>query len=93
MKIYNNVNKIMNLYKDTTSIDRTPDCISTKKDEVHISQAVKDMSRYIESCLNSDITTDKVDAIRKRIMENTYSIDTRELSRAILDDINGSGDK
>jgi len=94
MKIYNNVNNVIGIYIDNMPTDKVSDRInSVKKDEVRISQAVKDMSRYIDSVLNTEITGDKVDAIRQKVLNKEYKVDSRELAKAILSEISGSGDK
>lgn len=93
MKIYNNVNKVINLYKDNLTVDKASESTIRKKDEVHISKAAADMSRYIEVSLNSDITSEKADMIKRKIMNNEYKIDTEKLSKAIIEEINESGDK
>jgi anti-sigma28 factor (negative regulator of flagellin synthesis) len=94
MKIYNNVNKVISLYKDNTSIEKTSGSLnSVKKDEIQISKAVKDMSRYIDSTLNTETTNEKVDEIRQKVMNNEYTVNSRELAKAILGEMSGSGDK
>lgn len=94
MKITNNVSKILDLYKDNSTINRAvKNKDSVKKDEVQISQAVKDMPRYIEAASKSNTTSEKVDIIRQKIINKEYKVDTKELAKAILNEISESGDK
>lgn len=93
MKIYNNVKNIMDLYIKNTPTEKTSNRTNdVKKDEVMISKEVKDISRYIDSAMNSEKTSEKVEAIRQKIMNKEYKIDSRELAKAILSEINRSGD-
>jgi len=93
MKIYNNVNKVIDLYIKNTPTEKTSNRINDlKKDEVSISKEVRDISRYIDSALNSETANEKVEAIRQKIMNKEYKIDSRKLAEAILLEIYRSGD-
>lgn len=93
MKIYNNVKNVIGLYINNTPTEKTSDRRnSANQDEVRISQTVKDISRYIDIALNTEITNEKVDEIMHKVVNKEYKVDSRELARAILVEINGSGD-
>lgn len=78
-----NIHKVMKAYK--TNKVQNVNKVSLKEDKIEISQAGKDYQFAIEALKNTeDIREDKVNDIKIRIDNGTYTIDKHKLSKSIV---------
>lgn len=77
--------KIENLYK--TKKQESEPIKNNKSDSVQIS----DLGKYLNQVSNNkdEINLDKINDIKKRIENGTYSVDSKELAKKIIEKMKG----
>ncbi|MEJ8552650.1 flagellar biosynthesis anti-sigma factor FlgM [Tepidibacter sp. Z1-5] len=87
----NNIQKVMNAYK--TNKTQNVNKLSLKEDKIEISQKGKEYKFAMDSLKNvEDIRQDKVNDIKIRIENGTYTIDKDKLAKSMIkEDLNWRG--
>lgn len=84
-------NNIDNIYK-TQKLDIEKTKTNNKSDSVQISDLGKYLNKVNTNKINSreeDVNMDKVNDIKKRIENGTYSVDSKALARKIIEKMEG----
>ncbi|CAH2211877.1 flagellar biosynthesis anti-sigma factor FlgM [Tepidibacter aestuarii] len=86
-----NIQKIMNAYK--TNKTQNVNKVSLKEDKIEISQQGKDYQFAIDALKDvEDIREDKVNDIKIRIENGTYTVDKHKLAKSMIkEDLNWRG--
>jgi len=86
-----NIQKVMNAYK--TNKSQNTNKVSLKEDKIEISQKGKDYQIAMDSLKNiEDVREDKVNDIKIRIENGTYTIDKHKLAKSMIqEDLNWRG--
>lgn len=86
-----NIQKVMNAYK--TNKAQNTNKVSLKEDKIEISQKGKNYQLAMDSLKNvEDIRQDKVNDIKIRIENGTYTIDKHKLAKSMIqEDLNWRG--
>ena len=90
MKIGMNVNKIINVYNNSTKNCSQGTKAVQKGDRIEISTTSKEISKYIEMSKNTEIKNQRVDEIKELLKEGKYKVDSDKLAKSILEHIKGS---
>lgn len=91
VKISSDINRILNVYNSTAKSEKINSSKQSAKDQVAISSAGRELSKYVELAKNSELTNNKVDQIKKLISNNQYKVDSGILAKNILEFIKDSG--
>ena len=82
-----NTNNIINAYSKQKQYVKTETVNKSFKDKVEISEDAKYLSKINSD--NENINIDKVNEIKKKIQEGTYSINSKNIAQKIIDVIKG----
>ncbi|MEN8076983.1 flagellar biosynthesis anti-sigma factor FlgM [Clostridioides difficile] len=82
-----NTNNMINAYSKQKQYVKTETVNKSFKDKVEISEDAKYLSKINSD--NENINIDKVNEIKKKIQEGTYSINSRNIAQKIIDVIKG----
>ncbi|WFD10044.1 flagellar biosynthesis anti-sigma factor FlgM [Tepidibacter hydrothermalis] len=86
-----NIHKVMNAYKANKS--QNINKVSLKEDKIEISQKGKDYQIAMDALKNvEDVREDKVNDIKIRIENGTYTIDKHNIAKSMIsEDLNWRG--
>lgn len=88
MKIYSiRTNNMINVYKQQKFYEKTSEAKNEIKDKVEISDTAKYLNKIVSD--NENIDIDKIDEIRNRISQGTYSVDSKDLAKKMIEVIKG----
>ena len=82
-----NTNNMINAYSKQKQYVKTETVNKSFKDKVEISEDAKYLSNINSD--NENINIDKVNEIKKKIKEGTYSINSKNIAQKIIDVIKG----
>lgn len=82
-----NTNNMINAYSKQKQYVKTETVKKSFKDKVEISEDAKYLSKINSD--NENINIDKVNEIKKKIQEGTYSINSKNIAQKIIDVIKG----
>lgn len=82
-----NTNNMINAYSKQKQYVKTETVNKSFKDKVEISEDAKYLSKINSD--NENINIDKVNEIKKKIQEGTYSINSKNIAQKIIDVIKG----
>ena len=82
-----NTNNMINAYSKQKQYVKTETVNKSFKDKVEISEDAKYLSNINSD--NENINIDKVNEIKKKIQEGTYSINSKNIAQKIIDVIKG----
>lgn len=80
-------NNMINVYKQQKFYEKTSETKNEIKDKVEISDTAKYLNRIVSD--NENIDIDKIDEIRNRIKQGTYSVDSKALAKKMIEVIKG----
>ena len=80
-------NNMINAYSKQKQYVKTETVNKSFKDKVEISEDAKYLSKINSD--NENINIDKVNEIKKKIQEGTYSINSKNIAQKIIDVIKG----
>lgn len=84
MKI-SNVGRVINIYQQGSKVNKTDNEKKVQGDRIEISNAGREISKYVEIVKNTDISTSRADEIKKLIKEGRYQIDSEKIAKSLLE--------
>lgn len=84
MKIQFNVNKVISAYGQNSKKEKINNKNNLIKDRIDISDEGREIAKYIDSAKDIDIKNKRVDDIKMLIKQNSYYVNSEELSKSIL---------
>ena len=80
-------NNMINVYKQQKFYEKTSTTKNEIKDKVEISDTAKYLNKIVSD--NEKIDIDKINEIRNRINQGTYSVDSKDLAKKMIEVIKG----
>ncbi|MBY0754677.1 flagellar biosynthesis anti-sigma factor FlgM [Clostridium sardiniense] len=80
-------NNMINVYKQQKFYEKTSAAKNEIKDKVEISDTAKYLNKIVSD--NENIDIDKINEIRNRINQGTYSVDSKDLAKKMIEVIKG----
>ena len=80
-------NNMINVYKQQKFYEKTSATKNEIKDKVEKSDTAKYLNKMVSD--NENIDIDKIDEIRNRIKKGTYSVDSKDLAKKMIEVIKG----
>jgi flagellar biosynthesis anti-sigma factor FlgM len=90
MKIGLNVNRVLSIYNNNSKTDSIKNVKKPENDQINISSAGRELSKFVELAKNTELTDTKVDEIKKLISDKKYEVNSEALAKSILEHIKGS---
>lgn len=88
MKVEGNNNILFNLYKkNIAAANNNNISVSKTSDRLEISSLGKEISKYIDETKNKEITNEKIEEIKSKMKDGSYTVNERELAKSILNHI------
>ncbi|MGG7096717.1 flagellar biosynthesis anti-sigma factor FlgM [Clostridium sardiniense] len=78
---------MINVYKQQKFYEKTSAAKNDIKDKVEISDTAKYLNKIVSD--NENIDIDKINEIRNRINQGTYSVDSKDLAKKMIEVIKG----
>lgn len=88
MKVEGNNNILFNLYKkNIAAVNNNSVNINKTSDRLEISSLGKEISKYIDENKDKEITNEKIEEIKSKMKDGSYTVNERELAKSILNHI------
>lgn len=80
-------NNMINIYKQQKLYEKINATKNEIKDKVEISDTAKYLNKIVSD--NENIDIDKIDEIRNKIKQGTYSVDSKDLAKKMIEVMKG----
>lgn len=90
MKVDMNINRVLNAYCRNSKENNFKKNVLNKKDSIEISNEGREIQKYIELTINTELQNDRVNEIKKLIDEKNYYIDSKKLAKSLIEFIKES---
>lgn len=87
MKVEGNNNILFNLYKKNIAAVNNNMNVSKTSDRLEISSLGKEIYKYIDETKDKEIVNEKIEEIKSKMKDGSYTIDERKLAESILSHI------